>query len=173
MNYGVCYKGSKNKIAKKIIDILPKAPILYDLFAGGCAITHCGMLENKYQKIVVNDIESGIVNLFLDALSGKFKNRYEWISREDYFNNIDDPFVRYVWSFGNKGNCYVYGRHIERLKKALHYAVVFNDYSLLPESVAKKLKECLYNITNIKQRRLLACSVVRKKIKEHLKDYKP
>ena len=38
-NYGVPYKGSKNKIAKQIIDFLPSGGTLYDLFAGGCAIT--------------------------------------------------------------------------------------------------------------------------------------
>ena len=38
MNYGLPYKGSKNRIAKKILDILPAAPVLYDVFCGGCAI---------------------------------------------------------------------------------------------------------------------------------------
>lgn len=33
--YGMPYMGSKNGIAEKIIDILPKAPVLYDLFGGG------------------------------------------------------------------------------------------------------------------------------------------
>lgn len=35
MNFGLPYKGSKNKIAKWVCDILPKANTLYDLFAGG------------------------------------------------------------------------------------------------------------------------------------------
>lgn len=38
MNYGLPYKGSKNRIAKKILDVLPAAPVLYDVFCGGCAI---------------------------------------------------------------------------------------------------------------------------------------
>ena len=47
MNYGLPYKGSKNRIAKKILDVLPAAPVLYDVFAGGCAITHAALLSGK------------------------------------------------------------------------------------------------------------------------------
>lgn len=45
MRYGLPYKGSKNKIAERIVDFLPKAKNFYDLFAGGCAITHCAELS--------------------------------------------------------------------------------------------------------------------------------
>lgn len=34
--YGLPYKGSKSKIAQWVIDILPSAQVLYDIFAGGC-----------------------------------------------------------------------------------------------------------------------------------------
>jgi site-specific DNA-adenine methylase len=34
------YKGSKNAIARDIIDILPAGDVFVDLFAGGCAVTH-------------------------------------------------------------------------------------------------------------------------------------
>ena len=35
MKYGYPYRGSKSKIAPDIINALPKADNLYDLFAGG------------------------------------------------------------------------------------------------------------------------------------------
>lgn len=56
MNYGLPYRGSKNKIAKRIVDMLPKATTLVDVFAGGCAITHAAMLSDKYQNYIANDI---------------------------------------------------------------------------------------------------------------------
>ena len=34
MNYGLPYKGSKNRLAKKILDILPAAPACMMFFAG-------------------------------------------------------------------------------------------------------------------------------------------
>lgn len=55
MNYGVPYKGSKNKIAKKLIDVLPSAEYFVDLFGGGGAMTHCAALSGKYKKIIYNE----------------------------------------------------------------------------------------------------------------------
>ena len=36
-----------------------------------------------------------------------------------------------MWSFGNNRDGYLYSSDIEERKKALHYAVVDQDYSLL------------------------------------------
>ena len=55
MTYGVPYMGSKNRIAKDIIDLLPSGNRLVDLFAGGCAITHCALLSGKWSRILNND----------------------------------------------------------------------------------------------------------------------
>ena len=57
MKHGLPYKGSKNGIAQKIIDFLPSATNFYDLFAGGCAMTHCAMLSGKYENFIINDIQ--------------------------------------------------------------------------------------------------------------------
>ena len=56
MMLGVPYKGSKNQIARWVIDNLPEDEILIDLFAGGCAVTHAAMLSGKWDRIVANDI---------------------------------------------------------------------------------------------------------------------
>ena len=45
MTYGLPYKGSKTKLAERIIDLMPRAEHLYDLFAGGCAIAHCALIK--------------------------------------------------------------------------------------------------------------------------------
>jgi len=47
MRYGLPYKGSKNGIAKKIVDALPAGEVFVDLFAGGCAVTHAAMLSGS------------------------------------------------------------------------------------------------------------------------------
>ena len=134
MRYGLGYLGSKNGIAEQIVDQLPKADTLIDLFCGGGAITHCAMLKGKYNNYIMNDIDADIVNLFVGAIQGKYKDEKRWISREDFFELKDiDSYIKYCWSFGNKGESYLYGKEIEPWKKALHYARVFNDYSLLKE----------------------------------------
>lgn len=56
MNYGVQYKGSKNRIAKDIISVLPSGKRFVDLFAGGCAVTQAALLSGKYEKVLCNDL---------------------------------------------------------------------------------------------------------------------
>ena len=80
------------------------------------------MLEGKYDNYIINDIEGDITSLFFNAIHGKYKNEKRWISR-DMFSLLkdSDPYVRYIWSFGNNGRDYLYGKEIEPLKEQLHY----------------------------------------------------
>ena len=131
MKYGLPYKGSKNKLAERIVSLLPKRTHLIDLFCGGCAVSHAALLRNKYEHIHINDINWMCPTLFIDALNGKYQNETRWISREDFFRLKDtDPYVAMVWSFGNNLRDYLYSKEIEPLKKAIHYAIFFRDYSL-------------------------------------------
>ena len=135
MTYGMPYMGSKNRIAKWIIDNLPPAEHFYDLFGGGGAISHCALLSGKYKYVHYNELNPLIVKAFSMALKGEFKNENRWISRED-FNRLKDvdPYVSLCFSFGNN-SCkgYAYAKEIEPLKKAVHYAICFNDFSLLKD----------------------------------------
>lgn len=131
MKYGLPYKGSKNKLAERIVSLLPKRTHLIDLFCGGCAVSHAALLMGKYEHIHINDINWMCPTLFIDALNGKYNDENRWISREDFFRLKDtDPYVAVVWSFGNNMRDYLYSREIEPLKKAIHYAMFFSDYSL-------------------------------------------
>lgn len=128
--YGLPYMGSKNKIANWVVDVLPKSERLYDLFCGGCAVTHAAMMRGKYEHYHVNDINN-IGGAFCDIIKGKLQPDYRWVSREEFHRlKGTDPIVKIVWSFGNNGRNYLYGKDREELKKAMHYAVVFGDYSM-------------------------------------------
>ena len=135
MNYGLPYMGSKSLLADWIISRLPRANgHLYDLMAGGCAISHRAMLSGKWQKITANDI-TDTPKLFIDAVHGRYHNESRWVSRED-FNRLKDtdPYIRTCWSFGNnveKG--YLYSREIEPWKYALHAIRLWHD----PEPMRK------------------------------------
>lgn len=131
MNYGTPYQGSKSKIAKWVVNNLPSSTNFYDLFAGGCAVTHAALLSGKYINYYANDIWTA-PKLFLDAINGKYKNETRWISREEFFEKrLIDPYIQFCWSFGNGGKSYMFSKKIEPWKKALHYAIVFRDYSLI------------------------------------------
>ena len=129
--YGIPYQGSKNAIAAHIVaEFLPPSACLVDIFAGGCAITHAA-LEAGWHKVIANDI-SDAPELFAAAARGEYKNEKRWISREDFARlKNNDAYVRYCWSFGNNENTYMYSVEIEPWKKALHYARVLGDRSLL------------------------------------------
>lgn len=130
-NYGLPYKGSKSKLAERILDMLPRAEHLYDLFCGGCAISHCALDKSRYNHVHVNDINAMMPQAFVTALQGGFENEDRWISREEFFRLKDtDPYVAICFSFGNDLKTYCYGRDIEPIKKALHYAIFFGSYEL-------------------------------------------
>ena len=138
MRYGVPYKGSKNKIAEELAQAIPHPhgshTHFYDLFAGGCAVTHVLMQQNAFRHYHLNDIDGKAVRLFFDAANGKYTDEKRWISREDFLKLKDtDPYVAVCWSFGNNMRSYMYSREIEPWKKALHWARVYGNNSLLEE----------------------------------------
>ena len=128
IKYGLPYRGSKNRLADDIISVLPSAPYLYDLFAGGCAITHAALLSGKWGKVFANDLQDA-PRLFCDAVAGKYRNEKRWVSREEFHaEKENNPFIRWVWSFGNNGSSYLFGRDVEPVKKAAHEYLFNNGY---------------------------------------------
>lgn len=118
--WGCPYQGGKSKLAERIVDLLPSATHLYDLFAGGCALTHCALQSGKWQTVHANDITDS-AKFFKDVALGKYKGRNGWISRDDFFRMKDtDPWVRLLFSFSNDQRTYLYGKDIEKYKESVH-----------------------------------------------------
>ena len=168
-NYGLPYTGSKSKIAHWVIDNLPCGRVLIDAFAGGCSITHRALLSKKWQTIIANDINGKYPQLFLDAVQGKYRDELRWISREDFERlKAKDAFVACCWSFGNNLKGYMYSQRIEPYKRALHYAIVFDDFApmqeLMPE-VAQAVRDAIHWIPNTHDRRITAQNVIVKTLK--------
>lgn len=168
-NYGLPYTGSKSRIAHWVVDNLPRGRVLIDAFAGGCAITHRALLSNKWQTIIANDINGKYPQLFADAVRGKYRDERRWISREDFERiKLQDAFIACCWSFGNNLQYYMYSRGIEPYKRALHYAIVFDDFApmqeLMPE-VAQSVHDAIHCIRNTHDRRITAQNVIVKTLK--------
>ena len=160
-NYGIPYKGSKNKIAKNIIEQLPSAKHFYDLFGGGGAMTHCTLLSGKYKYVHYNEFNPLVFKAFKMAINGEFEGETRWISREDFERLKDtDPYVAICFSFGNDFKTYAYGKNCEPFKKAVHYSIVFDDNSLLNNYI--DLKDFKYRSNNIKERRSELYSLLKK-----------
>ena len=171
-NYGVSYKGSKSRIVEKLVMAIPCVGVdnFYDLFAGGCAVTHKMLLDGRFKHYFANDIDGKALRLFYDGLKGKYTNETRWISRADFFRLKDsDPYVSCCWSFGNNQRDYLYSKSIEPYKKACHYAIVFGDFSLLKElypDVGCACEVALGGIVDIHERRIKFRSVICRKLAE-------
>ncbi len=134
--YGVPYKGSKNKIADKLWQAIPKKGVanFYDLFAGGCAVTHKALENGAFDRYFANDLQGDGLKLFVGAVRGDYANETRWIGRETFKAEKDtNPYVSLCWSFGNNQKNYMYAVELEPWKKALHWARVYGDTSLLKE----------------------------------------
>lgn len=161
MNYGMPYKGSKNRIAEKIISFLPPAEHFYDCFGGGGAITHCALLSGKYRYVHYNELDPLVFKGFKMAVNGEFKNENRWISREEFHKLKDtDPYVAFCFSFGNCYRTYAYNPEIEKFKKAVHYLLFFNDDSLIKNYIDFDYK---FKSDSLKEKRL--------ELQRYLKDF--
>ena len=124
--YGIPYMGSKYKIADDILSVLPRGKRFVDLFGGGFAMSHAALLSGKYEQVFYNEINPLLPKLIKDTLAGKYANERRWISREDFSRLKDvDGYVRCIWSFGNQGDTYLFGKDKEHIKKLGHEFVCF------------------------------------------------
>lgn len=134
-NYGIPYQGSKAKIVNKLIEFIPPAENFYDLFGGGFSVSHYVIEEcqDKFKRVYYNEIDKNSVPLIKKAISGyyNYKNFFpKFIDRELFFKEKDnDWYIKYIWSFGNDGKTYLFGKSIEYDKKSLHDAITFNIFN--------------------------------------------
>ena len=128
-SYGICYMGSKNALAERIVALLPSASHLIDVFAGGCAITHRAMKSEKWQHVHANDINEMIVGAFRRAINGEFIGERRWASHEE-FNRVqgEDAYATVSLCIGGNTGSYAYYPANEDLKRAIHYAIFFGDH---------------------------------------------
>ena len=174
--WGVPYKGSKSQIVDRLIEAIPYKGVdnFYDLFAGGCAVTHKMLLEGRYKHCYANDIDGRALRLFRDGMDGKYALETAWVSREDFFRLKDtDPYISCCWSFGNNQRDYLYSKAIEPYKKACHYAIIYGDFSLLSglyPDVGEICKEALREVMGWHERRIKFRSVIRECLKANSND---
>ena len=146
-SYGISYQGSKNKIAEDLTALLPAAENFYDLFAGGCAMTHCALLSGKYKNIYANDINT-TPQLFIDAINGKYDNETTWITKENFDDNkfTINNYITNIWSFNNNQWRYGIGYANYKFNEALWDVIMLKDLTKMynvNKDLADKLASCL------------------------------
>ena len=129
-HFGLPYQGSKDRIALDLHRQLPSGERFVDLFGGGFAMSHSALLiKGKYKKVLQNELNPLLVDLVKRAISGEFNYESfnpEFITRDKFAELKDrDGYVKYIWSFGNNGRQYLFGKDVEPIKHAGHDYVVF------------------------------------------------
>ena len=83
------------------------------------------MLSGKWESFLYNDINEMITGLFIDAIYGKYANERRVITRDE-FNDLKntDAYVKYIWSFGNNGLAYLWGKDTEDIKCTAAHALM-------------------------------------------------
>lgn len=124
--------GSKSKLALDLIGAMPTGRRFVDLFGGGFAMSHCAYLSGRFEEVYYSDINPLLVPLIQDAIDGKYSYdvfKPKFITREEFFEKKDTcGYVKYLWSFSNDGKTYMFGRHIEDMKRKAHDYVVFDIF---------------------------------------------
>ena len=130
--FGIPYMGSKSKLALDLIGAMPTGRRFVDLFGGGFAMSHCVYLSGRFEEVYYNDINPLLAPLIQDAIDGKYSYdvfKPKFITREEFFEKKDTcGYVKYLWSFSNEGKTYMFGRHIEDMKRKAHDYVVFDIF---------------------------------------------
>ena len=131
---GLPYMGSKRRLSREIVDHIlmahPNTKYVWDLFGGGGAISFEFLQRRQIERVVYNELNTGVVELLRkiqkDGITPEF---YQWVSRDTFHahKNDDDWFgglCKVIWSFGNDQKNYIFGKHIEDMKRQAHECVV-------------------------------------------------
>ena len=126
--------GSKRRLSREIADHIlmahPNTKYVWDLFGGGGAVSFEFLQRRQIERVVYNELNTGVVELLRkikkDGITPEF---YNWVDRDTYHKhkNDDDWFgglCKVIWSFGNNQSSYLFGKHIEDLKRQAHECVV-------------------------------------------------
>lgn len=115
-SWGIPYQGSKSRVAPWVVEHLPRSPVLVDLFAGGCAVTHAALASGRFGRVVANDLLEG-PEVFLRACQGDVPDPADAPTREEFEARKGDDFaLALVYSFGNNRRDYLWSPAIEAVK---------------------------------------------------------
>ena len=127
--YGLPYQGSKNLIARELVQQMPRREYFVDLFAGGGAMWHAAVESGKYQRFLVNEYNAMQCYFLRDCAMGLYDYCNGWVTRNQFMRDIQkSKFLQAVWCFGNKDG-YFCAYVLEDWQRALFQAIEHNDFS--------------------------------------------
>lgn len=152
--YGLPYVGSKQRYAERILNLLPEADTLVDIFGGGAAITDCARASGKFRHVVYNEKNALMCQAVDMAVNGKFPDKPRWVSREEFHaTKTTDPYAALCYSFSSNMVNYIYGADKEEGKRAVFRLIYDFDDTGFKRLYPQYDITPLDNITDFEQRR--------------------
>lgn len=131
MKYGLNYQGSKNAIVESLCGFFPIKTNFYDLFAGGGAVTHRMLMLGQFKNYFMSDANPLPISLFGDCVKNNVPEP-RWVSRDEFkANKHKDAYAACCYCFGGDWETYLYAKAKEPTQKAIHQALVYDDFSEL------------------------------------------
>lgn len=176
---GIPYMGSKRKLASEILHRITqrhnKISDFYDLFGGGGSISFTAIRDYRF-NVHYNELNRHIYCLveYLKSNKDLEPKFYEWVTREEFFKQVNKSnneadwysgFVSTCWSFGNNGEKgYLYGADIENIKRLAHEFIVNGCLDSMRE-IRVNIPQLL-NEKDIQRRRVLFCNYIQREDKQ-------
>ena len=152
--YGLPYVGSKQRYAERILNLLPEADTLVDIFGGGAAITDCALESGKFRHVVYNEKYALMCKAVDMAVNGKFPDKPRWVSREEFHaTKTTDPYAALCYSFSINMVSYLYRADKEEGHRAVFRLIYDFDDTDFKRLYPQYDITPLDNITDFEQRR--------------------
>src|SRR5574344_1078251 len=98
MVYGLPYMGSKNLIARELLQQMPRREWFVDLFACGGAMWQAAAEIGKYSRYLVNEYNEQQCDFLRDCAAGIYNECNGWVSSADFYRDIaKSKFLQCVW----------------------------------------------------------------------------
>ena len=77
-NMCISYRGGKKRVAKKIVECLPRGELFVDVFGGSGCVSTAAVRSDKYNQVVYNDLDSNVV-IFLKIVRDRPDDLIEYL----------------------------------------------------------------------------------------------
>lgn len=118
---GMAYKGSKTKIAKRLIDKMIDDSgmdniTFVDVFGGGGSMSIEACKRPEIKRVIYNELDTSVYLLFKTACLNELTlEDCEPITREEFFDKNNDSLMKLIFSYGSDNKSYFCPKQKEKL----------------------------------------------------------
>ena len=136
--YGIPYRGSKSRIAERIVSCFPEGNRFLDAMCGGGAILHCVAESGKFESVAGMEIDPQMAMVLSYVMHGCLDRSHdekallEWLPSEEFHRiksviGIPEGIRTILYSFATNRQDYLYSRDKEPIMRLVHEMACSDD----------------------------------------------